>query len=69
MDDMDQIDELLAMLDSDELEDRLLAAKVLGEVGDREALRVLRARMAAVNKEFGALVLAVGKLKKRLGVK
>ncbi len=61
--------ELLHMLDSDNFEDRLTAIQVLGEIGDTEALRALRERLARVNKEMQALVIAVGKAKRRLGVK
>lgn len=69
MDDTDHIVELLAMLDADDLEDRLVAIRALSELGDHEALRILRGRMAQVNKEFGALVVAVDKLKKKLGTR
>jgi hypothetical protein len=65
----DQRSELLAMLHSDDLDDRLWSSQILGEVGDEEALKALRERMALVNEELCALVVAVGKLKKRLGVK
>lgn len=42
---------------------------VLGEIGGEDALRTLRERMALVGKKYYELVVAVGKLKKRLGVK
>jgi HEAT repeat protein len=57
------------MLASDDLDERLTAIEVLGEIGDEEALRALRERMAIVDKEHYALVVAVGKLKRKLGVK
>jgi len=60
--------DLLDMLASDDLEDRLMAIEVLGETGDEEALSLLRQRLALVNRELGALVTAVGKLKHRLEV-
>jgi HEAT repeat protein len=63
----DQIADLLAMLDSDDLAARLTAIQVLGEIGDAAALAALRARMTPVNKELAALIVAVGKLKRRLG--
>jgi len=69
MGDSDRVGELIAMLDADDLDDRLAAIKLLSDVGDEDALRVLRARLAAINKEFGALVVAADKLKKRLGVR
>jgi len=42
---------------------------VLGEIGDADVLKALRQRMALVNQEMVALVAAVGKLKRSLGVK
>ena len=65
----EQIRELLEMLAGDDLDDRLTAIQVLGEIGDEEALRVLRERLAVVNEELTALIVAVGKLKRRLAVK
>jgi HEAT repeat protein len=49
---------LLEMLDSDNLDDRLMAIEILGETGDESALSMLRERMAVVNKELYALVVA-----------
>jgi HEAT repeat protein len=57
------------MLADDDLDDRLTAIQVLGEIGDEEALKILRERLAVVNEEITALIVAVGKLKRRLGVK
>jgi len=65
----EQIRELLEMLAGDDLDDRLTAIQVLGEIGDEEALKILRERLALVNEEITALIVAVGKLKRRLGVK
>ena len=58
--------DLLDMLASDDLEDRLMAIEVLGEIGDEEALGLLRQRLALVNRELDILVTAVDKLKSRL---
>lgn len=69
MDSTKQIGELLEMFTSDDLDERLTAIEVLGEIGDEEALRALRERMAIVAKEHHALVIAIGKLKRKLGVK
>jgi HEAT repeat protein len=69
MDDHDHLDQLLADLYAPDLDDRLAAIRALSESGDEDALHVLRGRLAAVNKEFGALVVAVDKLKKKLGVR
>lgn len=69
MDRTEQIKDLLEMLDSADLDHRLTAIQVLGEIGDEEALKILRERLALVNEEITALIVAVGKLKRRLGVK
>jgi HEAT repeat protein len=58
--------DLLDMLASDDLEDRLMAIEVLGETGDEEALNLLRQRLALINRELGALLTAVDRLKHRL---
>jgi HEAT repeat protein len=60
---------LLEPLNSNDPDDRVMAIQILGEVGDQRALSKLRERLAIVNKELLALVVAIGKLKKRLGVK
>jgi len=65
----DQVEDLLGDLDSDDLDKRLMAMHVLGEVGDAETLRILRARLVRVSHEHSALIVAVGTLKRRLGVK
>ena len=57
------------MLESDSLRERLTAIRVLGEIGNLAALQQLRGRLGPVNQELQELVIAVGKLKKRLGVK
>jgi HEAT repeat protein len=69
MDRTEQIQDLLEMLDSDDLDDRVMGIQILGEVGDEAALTVLRERLALVNEEMTALIVAVGKLKRKLGVK
>jgi HEAT repeat protein len=69
MSETEQLSKLLKLLDSDNLDDGVAAAQALGEIGDENTLRLLRERLAAVSKEHYALVVAVGKLKKRLGVK
>ena len=58
--------DLLDMLASDDLEDRLMAIEMLGETGDEEALGLLRQRLTLVNRELNVLVTAVGRLKHRL---
>jgi len=58
--------DLLDMLASDDLEDRLMAIEILGETGDEEALSLLRQRLALINRELDVLAAAVGRLKHRL---
>jgi hypothetical protein len=60
-----QIPELMEMLSSQHLDDRLTAIQVLGEIGDQETLGALRARMVSPLEEYYALSVAVGKLKER----
>lgn len=64
-----QIADLIKLLDSDDVEARLTAIEILGHVGDEAALQKLRDRLAPVNRELKALVIAVGSLKRKLGVK
>jgi HEAT repeat protein len=61
--------ELLEMLGSADPEERLTAIRVLGEAGDVQALEILRSWLKALSAEHTALVVAVGKLKRRLHVK
>ncbi|HSR29170.1 MAG TPA: HEAT repeat domain-containing protein [Anaerolineae bacterium] len=62
-----QVPELMELLASQDLDDRLTAIQVLGEIGDEQALGALKARMTSPLEEYYALSVAVGKLKKRLG--
>lgn len=64
-----RMNDLLKMLDSDDIDLRVTAIQVLGEIGDADVIKLLRERLALANKETYALIVAVGKLKKRLGVK
>ena len=66
---VEQLAQLLAMLESDSQDERLTAIRVLGEIGNLEALKRLRERLSLANRELQELIVAVGKLKKRLGVK
>jgi HEAT repeat protein len=65
----EQRTELMEMLASQDLDDRLMAIRVLGEIGDEAALGALRAQMTRPLQEYFALTVAVGKLRERLGVK
>ena len=64
-----QMNKLLAMLDSDNLDDRLVAIRILGDQGDQQTLSRLREKLPLVSKEMEVLIIAIGKLKRRLGVK
>jgi len=64
-----QIAELLDAPESENLDDRVTAIQVLGEVGDVEALQHLREHMKMVSREHYALYVAIGKLKPKLHVK
>ncbi len=65
----EQIQDLLDTLDSADLDEHMTAIRILAEIGDEEALRAHRQRLPLVNRELAALITAVGKLKRRLGVK
>jgi len=65
----DQIEDFHNMLTDDDLKTRITAVEFLGEIGNKESLRLLRERLAIIGKEHEALVIAVGKLKRKLGVK
>ena len=58
--------DLLDMLASNDLEDRLMAIEVLGETGDEEALGLLRQRLTLVTRELDVLTSAVDRLKRTL---
>jgi HEAT repeat protein len=60
--------DLFPLLASQDLEERLNAIRFLGEMGDAEALAVLRTRLKTVSAEHAALIAAAGKLKRRLRV-
>jgi hypothetical protein len=43
--------------------------QVLGEEGDEKVLTKLREKLSSTGKELQALVIAVGKLKRKLNIK
>ena len=67
MTDQNQI--LISQLKSRNLDERVMAIDILGEVGDQEALIKLRERMSHIHREYQALIISIGKLKRKLGVK
>lgn len=64
-----ELPRLLRQLDSDDMHKRINAIEALGDVGDDICLQELRIRMKLLHDEYQAFIVAVGKLKKRLGVK
>jgi HEAT repeat protein len=56
-------------LDDEDQEVRINAINRLGESGDELCLKELRARLKTISNEHLALIIAVGKLKKELGIK
>jgi HEAT repeat protein len=56
-------------LDDEYQEVRINAINQLGESGDELCLKELRARLKTISNEHLALIIAVGKLKKELGIK
>jgi HEAT repeat protein len=63
------INKYLRQLDDENIEVRINAITHLGESGDELCLKELRARLKELSREHMALIIAVGKLKKSLGLK
>ena len=59
----------IRQLDDADIEVRIDAINQLGETGDEVRLKELRKRLKEMSKEHQALIIAVGKLKKSLGIK
>ena len=68
MDD-DSINIFLRQLDDEDPIVRINAINKLGETGDELCLQELRKRLKEISPEHQALIIAVGKLKKSLGLK
>ena len=68
MDD-DSINIFLRQLDDEDPIIRINAINKLGETGDELCLQELRKRLKEISPEHLALVIAIGKLKKSLGLK
>ena len=58
--------ELIEALTSENQLDRILAIRILGDIGDKNSLEYLRSRIADVSQEYAALVAAVNSLQTRL---
>lgn len=65
----EQINLFIRELDNEKQETRIQAINQLGEIGDELCLKELRERMKYISDEHRALIIAVGKLKRKLGVK
>jgi len=68
MDD-ESINIFLRQLDDEDPAVRINAINQLGETGDELCLQELRKRLKEISPEHQALIIAVGKLKKSLGIK
>jgi HEAT repeat protein len=64
-----RINKYIRELDDEDQEVRISAINQLGETGDELCLKELRARLKSTSREHLALIIAVGKLKKDLGIK
>lgn len=64
-----QINIYLRQLYDGDQEIRINAIDHLGEVGDELCLKELREQLKYISKEHQALIVAVGKLKRTLGIK
>ena len=63
------INRYLRQLYDDDQTRRIEAINRLGEIGDEICLKELREQLKYINEEHHALIIAVGKLKKKLGIK
>lgn len=65
---VEQINALLDILEGTDLDldYRLTSIEILGDIGDERALNALRGRMALIGKEYQSLIIAAGKLKRKL---
>jgi hypothetical protein len=64
-----QVNTYLHQLYDDDQEIRINAINQLGESGDELCLKELREKLKFISREHLALIIAVGKLKKELGIK
>jgi HEAT repeat protein len=63
------INSLLRQLDDEDPTIKINAINQLGDTGDELCLQELRKRLKEISPEHQALIIAVGKLKKSLGIK
>lgn len=60
---------LIRNLESEEQQVRINAIQELGNSGDELSLKLLREKLKLLTPEHQALIIAIGKLKSRLGLK
>lgn len=65
----DEYNSLIQDLESEEQQVRINAIQELGEIGDELSLKLLREKLKLLAPEHQALIIAIGKLKSRLGLK
>jgi HEAT repeat protein len=63
------VNQWIRELDDEDQEIRINAINQLGDTGDELCLKELRERLKNNSREHMALIIAVGKLKKYLGIK
>ena len=63
-----QLNECLQDLYSEDQRQRIAAINTLGDIGDELCLKELREQLKTINTEHQALIIAVGNLKKKLGI-
>jgi HEAT repeat protein len=63
------INKWIRELYDEDQEIRINAINQLGDTGDELCLKELRERLKNISKEHMALIIAIGKLKKELGIK
>ncbi|MBN1118617.1 MAG: hypothetical protein JXA77_15505 [Bacteroidales bacterium] len=63
-----EVDRFLNQLNDPDIGKRLNAINQLSEIGDEHSLKELRNRLKQVSREHQALIVAVGKLKRELGI-
>lgn len=63
-----QIDTLVRQMYDDDQDVRIEAITQLGEIGDELCLKELREQLKYISREQRALIIAVGKLNKELGI-
>lgn len=64
-----QINDCLHNLSSEDQRMRIAAINKLGDIGDELCLKELREQLKELSVEHQALIIAVGKLKRKLGIK